>query len=623
MEFRDRRMTRQTVLTALTFIVGAVTLFAAANAAGTIFDGKFELGPGADESGLTNILADGSTGTGPDWSAKNAAGDGLFDTAGLVVGTTPPSRVGDVLGGRAAFINDDISAGGAVDRSVYSGGPGDKNSDIVEDWTWATSSVPVKDDVGNSYAYLKNVTAPDGSTHRLLFVGGERLAANGDSHIDIEFFQASVTLDRNTACPDGKCKFVGSNTDGDLLVNMDFTNGGAFGTLTVRRRNSSANSDYDLVDSLKGEGCNTAKDICGFNNGGTIASGGWTTYESHGSPTTTLVTNAFTEFGLDVTALGFGNECFATVQVKTRSSQSFTATLKDFTLQRFQDCNASVATQLHDGVTVGASHTADDIQIGADCPTGSGANCGRGTINVGDTIHDKAIVTGIPTVTPTGTVTFLRFASADCSGPSQSSTKPLTPIGAGLAAAESDSFTATAGGNVSFKATYSGDGSYTNPTPPSPCESLTINFLRSKVITDIRRSTDNVDVLNTAITTATSVYDEATVYGLTPAGTFVAGTGPDPRGTVTFTRYLTANCSGTGVSETITIVADGSSDKVARVRSSSFTPSTATNAAAGVFVCYKATYNGDPLDANRVYLPSDASTIEPLCAFDPVAMPNP
>src|SRR5207247_9240396 len=109
-----------------------------------------------------------------------------------------------------------------------------------------------------------------------------------------------------------------------------------------------------VADLLNGGGCNPAKDICGFNNGGTIKTGGWTGFDSHGAAITSLPTNQFTEFGLDLTALGLGAPCLATVEFKSRSSQSFTAALKDFALHSFQACTATVYTEIHQGNTPGS-----------------------------------------------------------------------------------------------------------------------------------------------------------------------------------------------------------------------------------------------------------------------------
>src|SRR5438552_3014486 len=86
-----------TLAAALALFVGVVTLFAAPNVVtivGTIFDGIFELGPGTDEGGVTNVRNDGVVGDGPDWSILSTAADGIFNSYGLVNGTT--SRVADI-----------------------------------------------------------------------------------------------------------------------------------------------------------------------------------------------------------------------------------------------------------------------------------------------------------------------------------------------------------------------------------------------------------------------------------------------------------------------------------------------------------------------------------------------
>ena len=182
---------------------------------------------------MTNILGDGNPANGPDWAD-------LFDANGNVI---------NPFGGTPAFVKDDLSAGSLLDRTVYSGGPSDKNSDKIADWTWGTSSVPAKDDITNAYVFAK--TDPD-TNHLIIYAGVEREDPSGSSHVDIEFFQNKIGLDQNPPCPNGKCKFTGTNKDGDILVNMDFTNGGAFAGLSVRKRREGAPNNYDLLETLRG-----------------------------------------------------------------------------------------------------------------------------------------------------------------------------------------------------------------------------------------------------------------------------------------------------------------------------------------------------------------------------------
>jgi len=575
---------------------GAVVILGVGPALAVHDDDLFELGPGLGNDGtttgpehdITNILGDTVLTNGPDWAD-------IFNASGGVI---------SLFGGNAAaFVKDDVSAGNLIDNTVYSGGPSDKNKDIVADWTWSSSSVPAKTDISNAYAYVV-IRPSDG--HLIIYAGVEREDPSGDSHIDLEFFQNTIALDEDPPCVDPgeqnhTCSFTGSNKDGDLLINMDFSQGGSFGGVSIRKRHEGVTNNYDLITSLGTQGCNLASgtldadSVCAFANGAPIDGGPWDNFDNHGAVITTVQTNAFTEFGVDVTEALGTTPCFSTVQVKTRSSGSFTATLKDFALHGFQQCTASATTQIHSGASVGATHNAPDIQTQ--------------TVPVGTTVHDKAIVTGtIGFDTPTGDVTFNRFANGTCSGtPASTETVDLTetasptPSTAGVAAAESSSFTTSAAGGLSYQAVYNGDTNY--PTPvTSDCEPLTVAKTNSAVNTDIRQGNVNgSSVLDTHVGNNTTVVDVGTITGSAP------GT-PDPTGTVTFQRFANANCSGTPASsEDKTLVADlNPNDGTATAVSSTYT----TSAAGGEFVSYKVIYSGD-----GVYFASTATVCEPICSF--------
>ena len=93
------------------------------------------------------------------------------------------------------------------------------------------------------------------------------------------------------------------------------------------------------------------------------------------------------------------------------------------------------------------------------------------TAQAGDVIHDKAFVTkgaGVPAAAPapTGTITFHRFTSLNCTGASVDETVPLAADGT----AESSGFTVTA--DLSYRADYSGDANY--PAASGACEPLSL-----------------------------------------------------------------------------------------------------------------------------------------------------
>jgi hypothetical protein len=260
-------------------------------------------------------------------------------------------------GEAAAFIADDRSVSGSVDRTVFAGS--NKNNDAISTWNWATGNAPVKDDLANVYAYAVKNDVGD----LVLYFGGERLSPNGDSHIDLEFNQEEIKLDKATPCgsdqsagpSDGSpCEFIGNKSEGDLIISLDYTKGGDLGSFEVRKF---SNGNYVEVVTLPGPGCNdtfngTAADaICGFTNGETIDGGGWPSYDSHNAVITQLPKNSFAEFGINVTEALDETPCFASFGAHTRTSQSFTSELKDFAVGSFQVCQPNTA------LTAGASVT--------------------------------------------------------------------------------------------------------------------------------------------------------------------------------------------------------------------------------------------------------------------------
>ncbi len=406
------RKSKAAVLLLALVMVGSALLVVAPATGAVHLNDQFELGPGliTDEGGLTNILGDGLASDGPDWAD-------LFGADGQVV----------YAGAIAQFLKDDLAQGSSVDTTTYSGAGGsNKNLDPISAWHWATGNVPAKDDLSNVYAYAILYEG-----HLIIYVGFERITANGDSHIDLEFFKDNVRLDRTPPCDIAACDWLGVRTPGDLIVSMDFTNGGAFGTMTVREWSGSA---YVLVASITGEGCNAASGtlpadvICGFNNGGSINGGPWPNYDSHGHVITMLPTNAFTEFGVDITALEDTTPCLTTVLGKTRSSQSFTAELKDFAGPAgFPLCSANIAIAPDATNEIGAEHTFDvtvnQVFAGVETPAADNtivtvdltASYGAAVVPLSDTCASPGTVDGMCSVTfrsdTAGTIT--GHASAD------------------------------------------------------------------------------------------------------------------------------------------------------------------------------------------------------------------
>ncbi len=327
----------------------------------------FELGGNQ----AADILGDAAAG--PDWADLFTASGGLRDTDG----DGEPDLFQTYGGVAASFLDDDHSQKGAIDRTTFSGAGGsNKNGDPIgpddcasylppltgsacDTWHWDAGNVPPKDDLKNVYAYATINPAND---HLIIYAGLERLDPSGDSHIDLEFFGSPVALDEDVPCDDAgrdttPCEFTGVRLDGDIVVSMDFTQGGGIGSITIHEWNA-ATSSFDDIGVLGGEGCNVADTICAFNNGGLIDGGPWVNLDSHGDEITQIEKNGFTEFGIDVTALEGSTPCISTFMAKTRSSQSFTAELKDFAgPEGFNICGADIQIGPNDTNEVGQPHT--------------------------------------------------------------------------------------------------------------------------------------------------------------------------------------------------------------------------------------------------------------------------
>jgi hypothetical protein len=270
------------------------------------------------------------------------------------------------------------------------------------------------------------------------------------------------------------------------------------------------------------------------------------------------------------------------VNLKTRTSQSINSELKDFSLHPFQECNANVASVAFK-VDAGG-----DIKIADDDPTST-----PGQIPVLSTVYDTATVTGVSGLSPTGTVTFDLYMSADCTGPLVD-TETVALVPGDPATAQSKDIEIAVAGSYGFIATYSGDSNY--PSASSGCEDFLVNTLNSSVTTDVVLSSDDSSVLNGAVELGTSVKDTARVLG---NGTVI------PTGDVTFIRYADATCSGT-----IQAMEDVTLDTTGEAESSPYVTGSDTSGSAQ-FACWHVIYGGD-----AVYSPSASTVGEPICAFE-------
>jgi hypothetical protein len=308
-------------------------------------------------------------------SARTAELVDLFELEGNIVDEAPPTpdwagvfRVdvapnGQVLGPvmplpadgvAAGFRRDDLAIAGLdkTDCSVFA--RGNKNGDPISSWEFKAGSVPPKDDLSNVMAFLRD----DGTGSLELYLALERYAENGDSHVDFEINQDPIGLAIDApgvSCP-GDGHFTGQRRLNDLLVAVDFERGGDIGLVRIYRYLDATDLEL-LVEQSGGPAgpfCNAATSsgnlqipagtICLVNNADVIDGGPWANFNRSDSrgPVEQLPRNAFTELGIRLGdlpgALGT-SRCIHSINVKTRSSQSITSELKDFSLVTFNTCS--------------------------------------------------------------------------------------------------------------------------------------------------------------------------------------------------------------------------------------------------------------------------------------------
>lgn len=191
--------------------------------------------------------------------------------------------------------------------------------------TVVTGSVPPnKSDLTRFYVSHENV-----SGNFFLYLAWERTNTLGSANMDFEFNQASQTLSDTSS---GGLTI--DRTAGDLLITYDF---GGSGTptlgllrwLTAAAGNTA--SQCFSANSLPCWGSRMDLSAAGIANGAVNTT---TVTDSILSPTATLAANQFGEAGINLTAANIfpAGQCvnFASAFLKSRSSASFTAEIKDF-----------------------------------------------------------------------------------------------------------------------------------------------------------------------------------------------------------------------------------------------------------------------------------------------------
>lgn len=283
-----------------------------------------------------------------DGNATNGAPPGDdWDNVCHQVLKTDCSTTNDTTGATAV----DWIAEANLNSSIFTGG-GSKDPIDVNQWAWkdGAGGLPDKDNLLHSFAARYSTTAGE-----ILYFGSDRFDNSGDAQQGFWFFQNSIALGNNSI--GGGSGFTGVHRNGDVLVVTDFSNGGTTSTITVytwdttctKTTGSTAGACGDANLRIKGTSTNAncgsaaANDqFCGIVNPTNGTTAPWPYTDKSGN--STYLQGEFFEGGVNLTALGLGDRCFASVSSETRSSTSTTATLKDFVLGGFGTCTTKVTT---------------------------------------------------------------------------------------------------------------------------------------------------------------------------------------------------------------------------------------------------------------------------------------
>jgi hypothetical protein len=253
-----------------------------------------------------DLLANTPTPGVGDWLAgPGGAGGAVLDGAGKPINPLTTMHIIDPFGNSGA---DVIFAGGL------------KWFDNPANWHWTAGKPSSKTDINN---VLFHITT-DAEGHVWAMISADRLSTSGDSYIDFEFLQN--TLSKETDGSFTSQGTQGGRTVNDLLLSLAFTGGGKVADFFVWSWQPDGQGGYAYVDV---NGSRPDGRVFAALNSVEIP----VTYGAFGQ--TSYAKNAFVEGVVDLTALLSNfDPCLSllvkTIMVKTKASQSSTASIEDF-----------------------------------------------------------------------------------------------------------------------------------------------------------------------------------------------------------------------------------------------------------------------------------------------------
>jgi hypothetical protein len=493
-----------------------LSLLVVPNAFGVHDEGVFQLDGNATEADTTGAIDPPGDPVefGDDWDQVCHQVTITDDTGNTIPNECTTS--GDTTGATA------LSWVSEPDRStsIFTGG-GSKDPSDVNNWLWKNAGgLPDKDNLRHAFA------AQYSATDELLYFGSDRFDNSGDAVQGFWFLQAPLAADGASSqggnlFTDGSAGTpahtggpAGGARDGDLLVISDFSNGGDVSTINIYEWVSSGGdttTHLDFVDGGDTRKCTAAlsnDEFCGIVNASTITMP-WAFTDKSNTPSNGALNGEFFEAGINLSGLGFGDECFSTVVAETRSSTSPSATLKDFVVGQFGSCESGLVTTPKDG-------NGGDIPAGG-LPLGSGVS-----------VKDSAVLTVTGVTTWTGNLSFF-LCKVDAPGTCDGTVNVGTQVGATQTVTNatvqpilSEATTITETGRYCWRGEFiSGTPNVPNATDGTAGECFT------------------VFTIPTAISTTQSVIpnDSATISSSVAGDTLGAG------GTVIFRLYDNATCT--------------------------------------------------------------------------------
>jgi hypothetical protein len=270
---------------------------------------------------------------------------GIFQIDGQFYSAAPNTDWAQGSLGNAVFANDGSSVitpslrardghwGGHEDDFDAFSGSGNKNNDdiseLADPWTWGKGSGPAKNDLTDVYASSAQV---DGDVW--LFLGAATRTTNGASHVDFEISQSGFQRTGETSGTIvGLGPDAGRTAGVDFIVSVDYEDGGTFPVVSFRTWELGA-AGYEFVETPQ-----QGADVFICTNDETVPAPPWGFVDPDGAETTEVLPYQFIEIGLNLTSLGIDPSIFctdlSTLMFKTRSSPSFTSSLKDLTIHQF------------------------------------------------------------------------------------------------------------------------------------------------------------------------------------------------------------------------------------------------------------------------------------------------